>query len=61
METFNEIITLAILYLLMNFTDYQTSLEVQRDLAFIYIGVMILFTVVYCLIIGFDSYKQLIL
>ena len=59
METFNEIITLMILYMLFLFTDFVGAPATRRYLGFAYIGIILLYALVHLSVLFSDNYKKI--
>ena len=51
METFDEVITMCVLYLLMCFTEFQTHPERSNELGFAYMAVLGFYVLVNLIII----------
>ena len=58
-ETFNEVVNLIFLYLLMCFTDFLLDVEVAHGLGFVFIFTFSLVILVHVIILLFSSFKQL--
>ena len=57
-ETFNELITMMILYMLFLFTDFVGKPDTRRLLGFAYIGVILVYSLVHLTILFSDSYRK---
>ena len=58
-ETFNEVIALMILYLLMNFSDFTPDVALRYRLGFVYIGTLCLFSVLHLSKMLYDVFYKL--
>ena len=56
-ETFNEVVNLIFLYLLMCFTDFLLDVEVAHGLGFVFIFTFSLVILVHVIILLFSSFK----